>query len=170
MKKSIIAVIAIVILMVSCQKNNMIEDQPTTQVLPFRLKYNLADTSVIAINNIDSSNVVCWAGQYFIKLGCKNSNYYEIVFTQHDSGNIYFAGGEKAAYMCLITENTYAGYVLKAKADHNFSDFVADPGVLTDTTNYFTLKNKISGRSIKIPAQEFLDQGYVMIWYDVIQE
>ena len=153
----------------SCKKEDQtISPEPVPP--PLILKYNLADSLSFFINNNDSNQVAYYVGKYFIKLGYQGSDEFDVAFPQHDSGNIYFAGEKKSAYMGLMYESTFQGYILKAKFGHNQNDFVATPGILTDTTLFFTLKNKISGRSIEIPAQEFLKQGSLMVWYDVIQQ
>ena len=170
-KNFLLAIFAMIALFFSsCKKDDGVA--PSEPVpLPLILRYNLADSSAVLLNNEADPNckIIGYTGKYSIRIE-HSGGPFDLVFVQHDSGNVYFSTEKKASYMVLIFDKYYDGYHIKAKFDHNADDFYVNPSILVDTTQYFVLTNKVTGRTMSVPAQEFIKQGFLVIWYDVIQQ
>ncbi len=169
-----LACLALALVITSCKKE-ITEPVVQASAPPQIMRYNILDSSASFENN--SSTVIAgYTGKYAIKYlyNTGKSQVFGYAFPQRDSGEIWFSGdvNGKRRYMVITSEHDLGGWNLHAKAGVGTDDLSVFPTTLTDTTLFFTVTHKVTGRTLRILSSEFRSQvyestsGFCTIMYD----
>jgi hypothetical protein len=157
----------------SCQK----EEDVVAVIVPkppVFVRYNLADTSAVLINNTEvGRELVGFDGKYSIKYQYQYTlengpihQAFGYIFTQNDTGSVYFSGEEEKNYAVVLADPYFSNYHLSFKFDWGSDKLSISPEILTDTCQTFSITNKVTGREMRINSFAFIMQGFCVIFYD----
>ena len=168
MKKQKIILLAVILLsFFSCKKEEKTTSPEPLPQSSMLLGYNTLDSSAYWITNNDPTTILFgFDGKYSIKytyqytLDGITRSAFAYAFAQNDSGTIDFK-----KYLIIKSKTDFGGCHLYPKFGLT-KNFAVYPYDLSDTTLFFTIKNKVNGRTMTVDAWEFESQGFLAVFFD----